>query len=174
MDADTLFSRLAHHRGPMPGMGRSRGRPWAGIVEQTPALWVGWVTSACKHADLAPLAVAVTWHGQDLEMDAVKLTYGTRYYWRCPRCRRRVEAIYATRAAVGCRTCLHLGYLSQASRPSSAWGYLDRLFTRRRSAGLPRRYECDPTTERALVALLRGRIEKRLAESLGEIDIKPR
>lgn len=173
MDADALFNRISRHRGPAPGMGQGPGRPWAGIVEQTPAVWVGWVTSACKHAEVDPLALTVTFHGQALEMDAVKLTYGTRYYWRCPRCRRRVEAIYATGAAVGCRTCLHLGYLSQASRPSSAWGLLDRLFSRR-LGGLPRRYERTPVMERELVALLRGRIEKRLAEALGEIDIKPR
>jgi hypothetical protein len=62
-------------------------------------------------------------------MTSVELTFGRRWYWLCPRCSRRCEAIYAS-GVVGCRVCLHLGYLSQSRRKSSAWLWLDRLFSR--------------------------------------------
>ena len=48
MDVDTLETRADSARGPFPGEGRSAWRPWRGIVEKTPCLWVTWLTEACK------------------------------------------------------------------------------------------------------------------------------
>ena len=131
---DDAFRRaFLQRRGPMPGFGRSAGRPWRGIVEKTPALWVTWITGACKRAGVDPLSVRLTFSGQPLEMATVELTFGTRYYWLCPRCGNRCEAVYATRACVACRECSHLGYQSQVTRSASPFRTLNQIFSRRAS-----------------------------------------
>jgi hypothetical protein len=126
-DAEDLFNQAMHQRGPV--FGRGPGRPWGGIVERTPCLWITWVTDACKVAEVSPDSLRVSFYGTQLEMASVELTFGTRWYWLCPHCGRRCEAVYAT-STVGCRVCLRLGYLSQSHRSSSAWLWLNRLYTR--------------------------------------------
>ena len=168
-DVDELFQRaFLQRRGPMPGYGRGPGKPWAGIVERTPCLWVVWVVAAAKDTQVNPTDLRITFYGQALTMASVALTYGTRYYWLCPICGRRCEAVYAA-GRVGCRKCLRLGYQSQCYSLNSPFRVLDRLLDRR-AYGLPRRY--DPAgrlDERELVAALRGRIEARIDEVVRNI-----
>ena len=170
---DDAFRRaFLQRRGPMPGFGRSAGRPWRGIVEKTPALWVTWITGACKRAGVDPLSVRLTFSGQPLEMATVELTFGTRYYWLCPRCGNRCEAVYATRACVACRECSHLGYESQATRPSSPFRTLNLIFSRR-AHGLPRRYDPSEESERMLVAGLRGLLMERITHVVAQVEAAP-
>lgn len=127
-DFDKLSSGMLS-RGPSPGNGRGAGRPWGGIVEHTPVLWIGWVTSAAKKAGVNPQSIKLSFYGIELAIVTTRLTYGARYYWLCPICQRRREAIYYN-GRVGCQRCLNLGYLSESHRPTSVWGTLDRLYSR--------------------------------------------
>lgn len=135
MDADTLLHKIMSRRGPLPGDGRSHGRPWRGIVEETPAVWVNWITEASKRAG-RPVPGAIRIDGDSgyslrVPLVGVQLTYGIRYYFLAPCCGRRVEALYFLGPEVGCRKCLHLGYRSQVYRPGSAWLYMSRIYHRR-------------------------------------------
>lgn len=127
---DGLLSNFGHQRGPWTGWGRGHGKRFGGIVEDTPALWVGWVVDLSKRAGRDPLSLRLSWGGYALRLAYVDLTFGRRYYWRCPECDRRCEAVYILRGRLACRVCLHLGYKSQASRPASAYAALDLLLGR--------------------------------------------
>jgi hypothetical protein len=120
--------RAFHQRGPI--WGRGPGKPWRGIVEYTQALWITWIINACKTLIIKPFDLNVKWHGVSISMDTVQLTFGMRYYWLCPQCDRRCEVVYKNGIEIGCRKCLHLGYLSQSHRPGSALGRLDRIYSR--------------------------------------------
>lgn len=171
-DVNDLFQRaFLRRRGPMPGYGRSSGRPWAGIVEETPAIWVTWVTGACKRAGVDPFTMRLVFNGQPLYMTSVELTFGTRYYWLCPRCGNRCEAIYSA-GRVGCRECLHLGYESQVTRSASPFRTLNQIFSRR-GYGLPRRYNPSEPVERFLVATLRQMIRERIQLVVEQIQATP-
>lgn len=167
----SLVDRAMVQRGPV--FGRGPGRPWRGIVEKTPCLWVTWVTDACKRVGVSPDALRVTFYGVELEMTSVELTFGLRWYWLCPRCGRRCEAVYCA-GAVGCRVCLHLGYLSQCHRRTSAWLWLERLFTRHWP--ISRRYF--PTDEAGTIVkelgkYLRNEIRDMVAQvEVGRKDLK--
>ena len=124
-----LVARLGHQRGPEPGEGRSHGLPWRGIVEETPAVWVTWVVEASRRAGL-PVPSAVMAAGVRVTVVSVALTYGLRYYFRCPDCGRRCEALYLVGRSLACRKCQRLGYRSQKYRPTSCYAALDRLFAR--------------------------------------------
>ena len=126
-DPAGLVHQATGQRGPV--FGRGPGRKWGGIVERTPCLWITGIKDACKAAGISPDAIRVAFYGTELEMTYVELTFGRRWYWLCPRCGRRCEAVYVT-DVVGCRVCLRLGYLSQSRRKTSAWLWLERLFTR--------------------------------------------
>lgn len=128
---DALFARLSKRRGPMPGigMGRGPGRPWAGIVEESKALWVTWLTDYWRRMG-RPTPKGIMVDGQHVPIVGVKLTFGMRYFFQCPECARRCETLYFAGRRVACRKCLHLGYRSQASRPTSAWAFIDRLLSR--------------------------------------------
>jgi hypothetical protein len=99
-------------------------------VEETPCLWVTWITEGCKRAG-RPVPAGILIQGRAVQIVGVELTYGTRYYLVAPCCGRRVEAIYFLGREFGCRRCLHLGYRSQVHRPGSVWGCLDWVFDRR-------------------------------------------
>ena len=123
-DVSNLEARLKHRRGPMPGIGAGRGpgRPWAGIVEETRAVWVTWLTDYARQTG-KPIPQGLTFsQGSYVPIVGVRLTFGTRYFFKCPECGRRCEAVYILGRRVACRKCLHLGYRSQASRAGSAWG----------------------------------------------------
>ena len=174
--ATNLVDRAFKQRGPMSGCGRGPGRPWGGIVERTPSLWITWIVEGCRRAGKDPLAFRVEVDGVHLRMTTVQLTFGLRYYWLCPLCGRRCEAIFFTRR-VGCRKCLRLGYLSQTHRPNSALGVLDRLFTRR-APEIPgihgsRHYsDQDTVTVAEFVRGLRQEFKAQLQAMIGRVVIE--
>src|SRR3989304_7662982 len=95
--------RLKRHRGPV--YGRGPGRPWRGIVEDRPALWVTWVVAVSRRLGKgAP--VSVTIDGVDVPIVKVPLTFGPRHYFVCPWCHRRCEALFFLGREFGCRKCL--------------------------------------------------------------------
>lgn len=130
--SDAMLAKLAkigQRRGPMHGEGRGAGHPWWGIVEETPCIWVGWITEAARRLGV-PVPKAIEVGEVRVPLVWVQMTFGKRYYFKAPCCGRRVEAVYVHGRAVGCRKCLHLGYRSQAYRLGSLWGYLDLIFDR--------------------------------------------
>jgi len=131
IDVDAVFSKLGHQRGPSSGDGRGPGRPWGGIAEEEPQLWITWIVDICRWAKLEPNALRWSFGGVPLAMDFAELTFGKRWFWLCPICQRRCEVVYAI-PTVGCRKCLHLGYASQAHRPGSV--YRDLMFMRGRGS----------------------------------------
>lgn len=115
---------------PGPTVGRGPGRPFYGQVERTPALWISWIKDICKTTSHDIEQLGLTMYDHPIEFESVELTFGTRHYFVCPRCRRRCEALYFVGTAL-CRKCARLGYHSQFHRPNSALGDLCRLYTRR-------------------------------------------
>jgi hypothetical protein len=170
MDADAMLAKMLHHRGPGPGEGRSHGRPWRGIVEETPCLWVTWLVTAAKRLG-APVPAGILVHGERVALVSVRLTFGDRYYFLCPRCDRRVEALYFLGRDVGCRRCLHLGYESQVYRPGSPWRLLSRVFDRRPLHRLSRRWEDgDSPVVTEVVAPMREMMQEKVEAMLTKID----
>ncbi len=167
-DADSIVHKTLTRRGPYPGDGRGPGRRWGGIVEKTPVVWITWLVSACKKAGVNPLTMRAEFCGITLRMTVVKLTFGYRYYWLCPLCGRRCEAIY-NNGRVGCQRCLHLGYSSEAHRPTSAWAILS-LFSR--NWPFERRRDMSDQAAAAIVKALRGEFERKLTGLLDSIKIE--
>ena len=154
-DVIGAVQKIGSQRGPGPGEGRSSGRPWRGIVEETPAIWVTWIVGASRRAGLS-VPSAVTVAGIRAEVVSVALTYGPRYYFRCPYCGRRCEALYLVGRDMGCRRCLRLGYRSQKYRATSCYAVLDLLFAREY---IPARWR-GPENVDVMAAELRERLEK--------------
>lgn len=117
--------------GPLP----PKNAPWGGVIERCEAVWVGWITAPARQAGLDPESLNITFHGVPLHLVRIDLKFGPRFYWQCPICQRRCEALYYSSGRVGCRRCLRLAYVSQSTRPFSEMGQLDRLMTRRFSRG---------------------------------------
>ena len=154
-------------RGPV--FGRGPGQPWNGIVERTPCLWITWITDATKRAGVSPDTLQVSFYDVPVKMSSVQLTFGKRWYWLCPRCERRCEAVYYA-GVVGCRMCLRLGYLSQSRRSTSVWGFLYDLFADRSLS----RGRYDPSNEAgAIVRELENELRQELRNLVAAIDIKP-
>ena len=158
--------------GPMPGFGASHGRPFAGVLEETPVLWVTWLTYTARQMGReVPTAIEVS--GVVVEIVSVKLTFGKRYFFVCPRCGHRREALYflgKTRSGTnvcGCRACLHLGYRSQFSRASSAWPELDKLKGRKAAR---RRWSKDEVV-RLDVRELRAQLRKGIEDMLSQVQV---
>lgn len=169
-DAESLITCALSQRGPMTGEGRGSGKRWGGIVEQTPVIWVGWFVSAAKAAGIEPIAPQCSFGGIALQMTRVKLTFGWRYYWLCPQCRRRCEAIYYN-GRVGCQRCLNLGYSSEAHRPNSAGFLLDCILSRRWPFEQRRRWDIPDQASAAILAALHGEFEKRLQALFDNLKI---
>jgi hypothetical protein len=101
-------------------------------------------------------------------MDTVTLTFGLRWYFLCPICSRRCEAIYIA-GDVGCRQCLHLGYRSQCHRPTSAWIHLERLFDR----DWPFTKRFHPSDEAGVIVKELGQFfRKEIQELVDQIKVK--
>lgn len=163
LDADTFMARMHAARGPSPGEGRGPGHRWGGIVEETPCIWVTWLVNACKRLG-RPVLDSIEADGGPVQIVPVQLAYGKRYYFLCPICGRKVEALYFLPKAFGCRKCLHLGYRSQAQRTNSIYRYLDLAFDRR--ALLSQRYE---DADNPIVADVVKPLRKLLAERIEEM-----
>ena len=166
-DPESLINRALSQRGPRHGQGP--GRPWNGIVERTPCLWISWIRDATKHANISPDQIRAEFYDVPIQMTSVELTFGRRWYWLCPRCARRCEAVYYA-GEVGCRVCLHLGYLSQSRRPTSAWLWLDRIGSRHWP--LSPRY-CPADGTEAIVKKLGEALREELRELVAQIEIRP-
>jgi len=170
-----LGRRLSSHRGPMHGEGRGNGRAWAGLVEKTPALWVSWLSTVCKDLQVDPRRLRLSFYGVPLALVSVPLTFGDRWYWLCPICHRRCEAVYYA-GRVGCRCCLHLGYASQGYRRGSIWLYLDQIFSRSFAfrQGMSGRYDTDGARAiwGAVVKDLRGELRAELRRLVAAVTIE--
>lgn len=154
-DVLRAIENMGHQRGPGPDEGRSSGTPWRGIVEETPAVWVSWVVGAARRSGYkTPDHLEV--NGQRAHLVSVPLTYGLRWYFECPHCGRRCEALYLKGGDFACRRCLRLGYRSQKYRATSCYAVLDRLFAR---DYIPARWR-GPEKVDVMAAALRERLEK--------------
>jgi hypothetical protein len=108
-------------RGPWPGQGANAHAPWWGLVEETPQLWASWLAAWWRRKTGRPLPKQPTFQLQhaatgEIALESVRLTFGWRWYFRCPRCGRRTEVLYAGRRGLACRRCNRLGYRSQVRR----------------------------------------------------------
>lgn len=166
-DVERVLNKRGKARGPFPGFGRGPGVPWAGIVEETPALWITWITDACKRIG-RPIPPEVYINGQPVRLAWAQLTFGRRYYFVCPHCGQRREALYFLDQGriFGCRKCLRLGYRSQTMRPTSPWRVLDEIFSR---GSLPRRYTPDERILEDVVFELRAAIREHIETLLARV-----
>lgn len=156
--------------GPYRGRGRGAGRPWSGLVEETPAIWVGWLVAFARLAG-KPLPRAILIGDARVDITTARLTYGQRHYFRCPRCGRRCEAVYILARVPACRKCHHLGFRSQAQRASSIWAVLDVMFDRRAFGTRPKRYDVDKDLLAGLLAEVRADLGARLARALDGVTV---
>lgn len=122
-------------RGPFPGQGANAHAPWWGICEETPQLWASWLADYWRRKTGNPLPERPPFRLQDgagveLAIESARLTYGFRWYFRCPWCGRRTEVLYQGRRGLACRRCNRLGYRSQARRPTVPAGLLDLAWGR--------------------------------------------
>lgn len=126
LDVLALVGRAADQPGPIAGAGRGPGRSGVGVVEDTTALWVGWIAAAARVAGVAvPRVLAV--NDRLLGLVSVPLTWGRRWFFQCPICGRRVEAVFFLRGGAACRRCHRLLYRSQCHRTTSAYRVLGRM-----------------------------------------------
>lgn len=156
--------------GPIPGFGRGSGRPWNGIVEETPAIWVGWLVALARLAG-KPIPLAVMVGETRIDITAARLTFGNRHYFRCPRCYRRCEAVYILGRVPACRKCHHLGHRSQSQRASSIYAVLHVMFDRRAFAARPQRYDVDKDLLAGLLAEVRADLSARLTAALDGVTV---
>lgn len=126
LDVLGLVGRAADQPGPIAGGGRGPGRSGVGVVEDTTALWVGWVAAAARVAGVA-VPVVISVNGRKIALVSAALTFGPRWFFQCPKCGRPVEAVYVLRGAAACRRCHRLLYRSQCHRSASAYRVLGRL-----------------------------------------------
>lgn len=108
-------------RGPLPGEGRSgRGESWWGFAEETPQVWADWLARAWRRLSGQPLPptppFTLVWDAVAIPIEGVRMTFGWRWYFRCPHCDRRCLVLYEGRRGLACRRCNRLGYRSQARR----------------------------------------------------------
>lgn len=171
-DADDVYQALAkmgHQRGPMPGGGRGPGRQWRGLCEETPVIWIGWVVAAGRASGRGvPLRIKI--NGFWVPIPGVHLTYGIRYFFRCPACHRKTEAVYILGGVPACRKCHRLGYRSQARRRSSVYAILAPLFDRDLRA--PGRYIVDDRLLHDELVKAQDTIKARLLSILDDVAVE--
>jgi hypothetical protein len=164
---EALMARMPwDHPGPKGGQGRGPGRPWGGIVEDTPALWVGWIVALARGHGAAPPGLQLQANGRRLCFECVRLTYGLRWYFLCPECGRRCEALFFGHR-VACRKCLRLGYRSQAHTSSSPELLWADVLTRQ--GHMPRRCRGAGILREQFEALLRAKAEAGIRRILDAI-----
>ena len=165
---------ISEGRGPMPGEGRGPGRRWWGVVEDTPVVWIGWLVTLAKGRGVPIEELGVKIGDQQIAITSVELRFGRRYYFRCPICRRRCEAIYWIRDLVGCRVCLHLGYRSQKHTPGSPWRLWMMALERKKRHWdwLPGRYRPAPSLTDEFAEMLRQGAMKAVDEIIERVKIE--
>ena len=66
-EVDRMMAKMGHQRGPMQGWGNNgRGKPFAGIVEDSTAIWIGWVVEVCRAAGVQPQSIRLSFCGTPL------------------------------------------------------------------------------------------------------------
>jgi hypothetical protein len=168
---DALLYKFEHHRGPMSGQGRGNGRPFKGIIGEVPCVWIGWVVGTARRMGISPDALRLEWSGEPLTMASVQLTYGVRWFWVCPMCGRRCEALFSIGGRQGCRKCHHLGYRSQCNRPGSPWPVLDLAFSRSGPV-IGNRYWPGDNAD-ALAKALAAHLKGLLTNALASLEVYP-
>lgn len=173
MDLYEALNRLQsgnfHQPGPIRGTGRGNGQPWNGIVEDTPCLWVTWFV-AMAHATGQPIPAAVAVGNVEVHIVGVELTFGARFYFRCPYCWRKCEAVYLVGGVPACRRCHRLGFRSQAQRSTSIYAAFDVLLDGRPYPVSPR-YRIDESLLSDLLAGVRNQVAGRLAAALDGVEV---
>lgn len=133
----------AGRRGPLPGQGRGPGKPWQGLVEETPQVWAAWIAEYWRFKTRRPLPevppIRLTYAGQEVRLVGVERPFGHEWQFLCPGCGGKRRVLYLTRRGLLCRRCAHLGYLSQARRGGKerALELALPLWGRRMLGGLP-------------------------------------
>lgn len=171
LDVDGVAGRLQRGdwgRGPLRGFGRSHGRPFNGIVEDTPSLWVTWIVGIATATGKPPPAAIVV-NDDRVGITSVRLTFGNRFYFECPRCHHRCEVVYILDCRPACRKCHHLGYRSQAARTSSMVAALEAILGR--PALVPGRYGFDTTMLAGVLAGARDDVVSLLARALDGVTV---
>lgn len=169
-DIHRALAKMGHQRGPMPGGGRGPGAAWRGIVEETPVIWCSWVVAAGRASGRGvPLAIIVA--GTRIPLPGVYLTYGVRYYFRCPSCKRKCEAIYLLKPMPACRKCHRLGYRCQSRRWSSVYAILGPLFDRDMMTGRGR-YHVDKGLLQDQLVEAQDAIKARLLAALDGLGVE--
>lgn len=172
---EALAGRLAQHRGPRPGHGRTDHEPWRGIVEETPRIFATWIKDAWQRERRSGIPALVI-DGRRVAIVTVARTYGQQWYFCCPGCGRRTAFLCLPPGQqAGCYRCCRLGYRSQRSRPGSAWGLLDAVFSRDGRVWLP--VVDDPATPEIpggmdLVASLRRQLEAAIASIVDRVRVE--
>ena len=152
------------HAGQCQGDGRGPGRPWRGIVEDTPCIWITWIVALAKRMGKPMEGLRIEAGGRSIEVTSVELTFGRRWYFVCPECGKRREALYLL-DRLACRECLRLGYRSQTHIPGSPWAIWGRIFDR---DYFPRRWRRLPPSMTEAFAEMIRRIAAKGAERIIE------
>lgn len=160
-------------RGPWPGQGANAHQPWWGLCEETPQLWASWLAEYYRRTTGEPLPETPPFRildreGAELPLEGVRLTFGYRWYFRCPLCWRRTEVLYQGRVGLACRRCNRLGYRSQVRRAAVPVGLLWLDWGREFG-----RYQSDDVT---LAALANGLVQDRarqLEQLFAGLKIEP-
>ena len=178
IDHEAMINGWMRHPGPWRGRGRGPGRPWNGIVEDTPCLWITWVKRIARIRGAKVEEVKIEIGGKQLEITSVPLTFGPRHYFRCPMCYRRCEAVYFLGSYVGCRACLRLGYRSQCHEPGTPWVFYERLFFDRHLP-VSGRYKgseilASPSLAGALEKALRWKVDGLISELMERVGVSER
>ncbi|MHB1317847.1 MAG: hypothetical protein ACYCYF_04415 [Anaerolineae bacterium] len=173
MPTQSQFPGIVHlggQRGPAPGQGVGPGKPWRGVVERVPCLWISWVVGELRRAGRdVPASIMVD--GVRVQLASAHLTYGRRYYFVSPCCFCRAEALYLMNGRWACRRCHRLGYASQTHRPESVMGQLDRELDQNPGIGkLGRRYIPQSGGGHGLAEWKRVAIAERIASMLEHVS----
>lgn len=103
-----------------------------------------------------------------ISLTSVRCTFGWRWYFRCPRCSRRVEVLYLGRRGLACRRCNRLGYRSQTRRiPEPPWL---AAFSWGRQFG---RSQCDEGSIGELARDIQQRLAAELASLFASFTLVP-
>ncbi|MDQ7041117.1 MAG: hypothetical protein Q9M35_09265 [Rhodothermus sp.] len=173
---DWPIAALKPHRGPWADGGRSAYPPWNGVVEDTPQLHIRTVCDAARRIGACPTDVRIEIGDLVATIEGVRVGFGVRYYFRCPVCHRRCEALYYLPTRLACRKCQRLGYRSQKYRSTSVFAALDALFRGHRWH-LPGRalraalHEATYAFLEATAREMRHRMEEQIEEMLKKITL---
>ncbi len=170
-DFDPLLALFSKPRGPAPGNGRNpAGRPFWGVCEDTPQVWVTWVKTLARLTGRGA-EVHLEAYGQRLAIVTVPMRFGgERWYFLCPECGRRCEVVYFLAGRAACRKCQHLGYRSQCHVNGSPWAVWDYLGDHYGGAPVSKRFVRGRELQAVFEDVLRGRAERQIKTILAALS----